>query len=332
MQPSDTLTKDSPSGALLTEEELSALTEQKPKDAGWQQGAEKRHRVVPYDFRRPDRVSKEQTRSLYLLHDQFARNLSSNLPVFLRATSEATLMSVEQRAYAEYLSGLPNPAAIFKMSMEPLEGMAVLEMSPSVAYAVVDRQLGGPGMPIEEVRALTEIEQRVMEGFLRIVIDALRAAWKPIIDIEFQVLGCETDTKLLQIVPPNEIVLSIVFHIQVVDVRGTMSLCIPAINIEPIIQKLNESSYSRMHPNAPPDQTRALLDNLLTVSFPVAAQLRSTTASIDDLIRLAPGDLLRLDHRVEEPVEVSVGEIVKFHGDLVASESRTAVHVRPLTS
>jgi len=332
MQFDDVQTKEPSSRALLSDEEISALMEVKSKEGAGAHGSEKRHRIIPYDFRRPDRVSKEQVRSLYLLYDAFARNLSSSLPTFLRAISEVTLISVEQRAYVDYLSGLPDPAAIFKMEMKPLQGMAVLEISPNVAFPLVDRQLGGPGVPISEMRALTEIEQKILEGFLKIVNEALRAAWQPILDIDFQCVGCETAPKLLQIVPPNEVVLSIVFHIQVVDARGTLSLCIPALYLEPILQKLNESSYSRMHPDAPPEQTRAILDKLSCVPFPIAAELRGSTASINDLLRLVPGDVLRLDHRAGDPVEVSVGNIVKFRGDLASSDKRTAVYIRPLES
>lgn len=317
--------------ALLSDEEISALMTPK-KDASGSAAQEKRQRVVPYDFRRPDRVSKEQVRSLYLLYDAFARNLSSSLPTFLRAVSEVTLISVEQRAYMDYLSGLPDPAAIFKLEMKPLQGMAVLEISPNVAFPLIDRQLGGPGVTLNEMRAMTEIEQKVLEGFLKIVNDALRSAWQPILEIDFKCVGCETAPKLLQIVPPNEVVLSIIFHIQVVDARGTLSLCIPALYLEPILQKLNESSYSRMHPDAPPDQTRAIIDKLAQVPFPITADLRPTSAPISDLIRLAPGDVMRLDHRVGDPVDVCVGELLKFRGDLASKDLRTAVCIRTLES
>ena len=330
MHTDEPLTREPSSKAILSEEELSALSDVRSKKGAGSKGSEERHRIVPYDFRRPDRVSKEQVRSLYLLHDAFARNLSSSLPNFLRAISEVNLISVEQRAYVDYLSGLPDPSAIFKLSMEPLEGIAVLEMSPNITFPVIDRQLGGPGETISENRALTEIEQKILESFLRIVNESLRAAWKPIVDIDFQCAGCETCPQLLQIVAPNEVVLSIVFHVRIVDVQGTMSLCIPAINIEPILQKLNESSYSRRHPDVPPEQTRAILDNISPVPFPVAAELRGTSASIGDLMGLAPGDVLRLDHRIDEPIEVSIGGIVKFHGELAASDRRTRVRILPI--
>lgn len=322
--------KDPMGSPLLTDEELSALTDRSSRDGNSVPARERQHRITTYDFRRPDRVSKEHVRSLYLLHDTFARSLSSTLPTFLRAFGEVTLLSVEQRPYVEYLSGLPDPAAIFKLSMLPLQGPGVLELSPSVAFAVLDRQLGGTGQVLADNRALTEIEQKVVEGFLKIVNEALRAAWRQIIEIEFQILECETSPKLLQIVAPNEVVLCLVFHVRVGDTRGTMSLCIPAINIEPILPQLNESTYSRRHPTVPPEQTRVMLDNVYTLPFTVAAELRGTKATFDDLMHLTAGDLLRLDHRVGEPVNVSISDIVKFRGELASRDRRTAVLIQPL--
>jgi len=313
------------SNSLLTEEEMSALLET-PADASQSHSPEKRRRVVPYNFRRPDRMSKEQVRALYLLHDLFSHSLSSSLPIFLRTISEVTLISVEQQAYVEYLYGLPDPTAIFTLTMHPLQGVSVLELNPSLAFPVIDRLLGGQGTPLAEARGVTEIEQKILEGFLKVVIDDLREAWKPMMELEMQIVGRETRPQLLQIVAPNEVVLSIVFHVQVGDARGMMSLCIPALILEPIIQKFNQSFYSRNR-EAAPEQTRALLDSLSAVSFPVAAELHGTTAAMEDLLSLAPGDVLKLDHPVDRPVEISVGGLVKFYADLAAHNGRTAARI-----
>jgi flagellar motor switch protein FliM len=308
---------------LISQEEMSALL---GVGTNADANADKRRRVVPYNFRRPDRVSKEQVRSLYLLHDLFSHNLSSSLPIFLRAISEVTLISVEQQAYVEYLYGLPDPTAIFTLSMHPLQGVAVLEMNPSVAFPVIDRMLGGPGQTLSEARAVTEIEQRILEGFLKVLTDDLREAWAPLIELDLQVIGRETRPQLLQIVAPNEVIISIVFHVQLGEARGMMSLCIPAITLEPIIQKFNQAAYSRSR-EALPTQTRALLDTLSGVQFPVAAEIHGTRAAMDDLIHIAPGDILRLDHRIDDPIFVSVGGKTKFRGALVANNGRTAVQL-----
>ncbi|MBS1809350.1 MAG: flagellar motor switch protein FliM [Acidobacteria bacterium] len=311
---------------LLTKEEMSSLLDN--SDSGTSESG-KRRRVLPYNFRRPDRIPREQIRSLYLMHDLFAHSLSSSLPILMRTMSAVTLMSVEQQAYSEYLQGLADPTALFTLSMHPLPGVAALELSPSVAFPVIDRLLGGVGQDLDHPRAVTEIEQRILEGFLKVVTDDLRTTWKPLADLDLQILGRETRPQMLQIVAPNEAVLMIVFQVQIADARGTMSLCLPAITLEPIIQSLNQSVYSRSR-EVPPEQTRALLDILTTVRFPVSAELRGTKAAMDDLLNLSPGDVLRLDHRVDQPIEVSIGGTLKFRGDLVAQERRTVVNITSL--
>lgn len=311
---------------LLTKEEMSSLLE--PSDNSPDTG--KRRRVMPYNFRRPDRIPREQIRSLYLMHDLFALSLSSSLPILMRAMSGVTLISVEQQAYSEYLQGLNDPTALFTLSMHPLPGVAALELSPSVAFPVIDRLLGGLGENLEQSRAVTEIEQRILEGFVKVITDDLRTTWKPLADLDLQILGRETRPQMLQIVAPNEAVLTIAFQVQIAETRGMMNLCLPAITLEPIIQILNQSVYSRSR-EVPPEQTRVLLDILTLVKFPVAAELRGTKASMDDLMSLSPGDVLRLDHRVDQPLEVSVGGHVKFYGNLLAQERRTVVNITSLS-
>jgi flagellar motor switch protein FliM len=311
---------------LLTKEEMSSLLE--PSD-GHTPESGKRRRVMPYNFRRPDRIPREQIRSLYLMHDLFALSLSSSLPILMRAMSGVTLMSVEQQAYSEYLQGLNDPTALFTLSMHPLPGVAALELSPAVAFPVIDRLLGGVGEDLEQPRAVTEIEQRILEGFVKIITDDLRTMWKPMADLDLQILGRETRPQMLQIVAPNEAVLTIAFQVQIAEARGLMSLCLPAITLEPVIQSLNQSVYSRSR-EVPPDQTRTLLDILAGVKFPVAAELRGTKALMDDLLNLSPGDVLRLDHRVDQPVEVSVSGVGKFYGDLMAQDRRTVVNITGL--
>lgn len=313
-----------PANPLISEEEMSTLLEQ--NSSATPSGNDKRHRVVPYNFRRPDRISKDQVRSLYLLHDWFSHSLSSSLPIFLRTISEVTLISVEQQAYVEFLYGLPDPTVIITLAMHPLVGVAVLELNPNVAFPIIDRLLGGVGEPLDTPRAVTEIEQKVLESFFRLVTDDLREAWKPLLELDLQIVGRETRPQLLQIVAPNEVVITIVFHVQIGETRGMMSLCIPAIVLEPIIHKFNQSSYTRNR-EVSPAQTRALLDRLANVQFPVSAEIRGSTAATDDLLRLAPGDILLLDHRADQPVSVSIGGKVKFQGELVDQENRTAVYL-----
>ncbi len=314
--------------SIVSNEEMSTLLD----GAGGAGGKEdKRKRIVPYNFRRPDRISKEQVRSLYLLHDTFSHSLSSSLPIFLRTISEVTLISVEQQSYVEYLYGLTDPTVIFTVAMHPLQGVSVIEINPSIAFPIIDRMLGGMGQGLSTVRAVTEIEQRILEGFMKLVSDDLREAWRPMIELDLQIVGRETRPQLLQIVAPNEVVVVVVFHIQIGDIQGMMSMCIPAIVLEPIIHRFNQSSYSRSR-EVSPEQTRSLLDTLGSMNMKVAAELRGATASMEDLFHLSPGDVLQLEQRVDQPISISVSGVVKFYGDLVATDGRIGVLIQAETA
>lgn len=308
---------------LLTNEEMSALLNgTSPAPFGLQE--KRKGRVVPYNFRRPDRLSKEQIRALYLLHDMFSHSLSSSLPIFLRTISEVTLISVEQQAYLEYLQGLADPTLLFTATMNPLQGTMAIEINSTVGFPIIDRMLGGIGAGIQETKAATEIELNIMEGFLQLIIDDICEAWKPILEIDMQIVGKETRPQMLQIVAPNEVVISIVFHVQIGEARGSMGFCIPAIMLEPIMHKFNQSSYTRNR-ETPAEETRALLDTLSEVTFPVSAELEHTTALIDDLLGMAPGDVLRLDHSIEKPLRVNVSGVTKFHGEIGTQNGRIVV-------
>ena len=311
---------------LLTKEEMSALLEGGDHLNVADPATGRKRRIQPYNFRRPDRIPREQIRSLFLMHDLFAHSLSSSLPVVMRTGSSVSLVSLEQQPYSEYQQSLPDPTALFTLSMHPLPGLAAIELNPSVAFPIIDRMLGGAGQSLEETRAVTEIEQRILEGFLKVITDDLQVAWKPLVELDLQILGRETRPQMLQIVAPNEAVLVIVFQMQIAECRGNFSLCIPAITLEPIIQQLSQTVYANKR-GVPPEQTRSLLDALSHVRFSVAADLKSTRVSMDDLLALAAGDVLRLDHRVADPIDVKVGGVKKFEGNLMARDRRTVLAV-----
>ncbi len=317
------------SSEILTNEEMSALLPETSKGENSQ--GERRRRIVPYNFRRPDRLSKEQVRSLYLLHDTFAHALSSSLPLFLRLASEVNLISVEQQSYSEYLKAISDPTVIFSLMMSPLQGSVVVEVSPEVAFPLIDRMLGGKGAALSETRAATELELKVIEGFISPLAVALREAWKPIIELDLQVLGRETRPQLVQAVSPNEVVLTLSFHLKIADSTGTMTLCLPIVMLESVIDKFNQSSYSQKR-LSPPKQIGALIETLSTTRFSVSAELLKTRAATEDLMDLAVGDVLRTSHRTDQPILLNVGGIPKFTGNLAASDSRMVLKINSHTT
>lgn len=324
-----------PNQEQLTTEELSALIPEQNRGNA-EQEIERRRRVVPYNFRRPDRLSKEQVSSLYLLHDLFAHNLSSSLPLFLRAVSEVNLISVEQQSYGDYIRGLSDPTTMFTVASNSLRGVFVVEINASIAFPVIDRMLGGEGQSLAEARAATDVELMVLEGFLAVIAENYRDVWSTFVEFEIEVIGRETRPQLLQIVGPNEIVATIVYQIQIGDSKGLMSICLPVAMLEPVIEGFRKSSYSSSDPT-PPEATFALLKTISSTCFPVTSELEKVPAAMSCLMDLSVGDVLRTNHSVEKPVNVCVGDSAKFAGRLAALDGKLVVRVtevkeRSLTS
>lgn len=311
---------------LLSKEELASFLPNKDKKTT--SGLQKK--AVPYNFSCPDRVSKEQLRSLSLLYDTFAKNLSAALPLYLRINGSVTLSSLEQQNYVEYLRLLTEPTVAFTLSMPPLPGLAILEVSPTLAFSIIDLQLGGPGKPLEETRAVTEIEKRVLESFVKLIVDCLKNTWQQIIDIRFQITGCETSPQLLQIVAPNEVVLTGIYNVQIGDIEGNITICLPIINLESVMHKFNQISYSQAK-NVPAIETRAILDHLSKIGFPVAAELYGTKAKMSELMRLVPGDFIRLDVPANKAISLLISGVNKFSGELVNHNKHIAFCVKSAT-
>lgn len=308
---------------LLSAEEMSALMPPPPSaDAA----AGSKRPIVPYNFRRPDRLSKEEIRSLYLLHDLFAHALSSSLPLFMRAVSEVNLISVDQQSYGDYQKGLADPTCIFTVSAKSLHGVFAVEFGSSIAFPVIDRMLGGEGLGISSPRAATELELKVLEGFLASINESYCEAWATHVDLETEIIGRETRPQLLNIIPPNGIVVTIVYQVQIGDAKGLMSICLPVEMLEPVIKKATMSAYSSGIPTSP-EATNALLRKVSTVNFAVTSDLEKVAASVSDLMGLAVGDVLRTSHSVDRPINIAIADLTKFAGRLGSHEGKLVVQI-----
>ncbi len=307
---------------------MSALLPETPASEAAQLERDRRHqRIVPYNFRRPDRLSKEQVRSLYLLHDLFAHSLSSSLPIFMRAITEVHLISVEQQSYGDYLRGMSDPATVFVIAADEMRGTFAIELSASIAFPIIDRLLGGEGEEAIEQHAATELEMKILEGFMKVVAESYVEVWRPIVEFRGDLVGHETRPQLLQIVAPNEVVATVIYQVQIGEMaRGAMSICLPIGMLEGLIEKFNQSAYSSQKAPAP-ETTHSLLKTLSNVNFPVVAELGKFSAAISDLMALQIGDVLQSNHRIEKPVNISVDSSEKFTGRLAASEKRMVVQV-----
>jgi flagellar motor switch protein FliM len=219
-------------GKILSQEEIDALlgsareieTEAAAREPMDVQSVD----ATLYNFRRPDRVSKEQIRSLHFLHDRFARNVATSLSAFLRSATEVNVVSVEQFTYSEFLMSLPDPTAFYAIALPPVDGLGAMELNPAIAFAMIDRMLGGSGRAPQMTRALTEIEQNVVDSVIKLILENLTESWQPILGVQFRVHGRETRPQMLQVAAPNEAVILLVFDIKIGDSRGMLNLCVPA--------------------------------------------------------------------------------------------------------
>jgi flagellar motor switch protein FliM len=309
---------------LLSQDELDALLTPRASAAGDPSPAA--GGVSLYDFRRPDRIAKEQLRSLHYLHDRFALNVSTSLSAFLRAMTEVKVLAVEQFAYSEFLTSLPDPTAFYAVSLQPLDLLGAIDLNPGVAFTMVDRMLGGNGESQGPDRPLTEIELNVVDSVVKLMLDHLTETWRAVTNVQFKIHARETRPQMLQVTAPNEIVILLVFDVRIGDSRGMMNLCIPASAIEAVGETFAQAWHRTRRQPTPEDSAR-LAANLGRVPLAVTAQLR-TAMSARELIELRPGDVLSLGRSSDQPVSVQVGELAAFLGQLTERNGSLAVSVQ----
>ncbi|HVP09971.1 MAG TPA: flagellar motor switch protein FliM [Phycisphaerae bacterium] len=274
--------------------------------------------VSVYDFKRPERVSKDQMRALQTIHEGFARNFGAALSAFLRTIVETRVATIEQLTYSEFIHSLPSPTCFNLLSASPLHGQLCLELSPLIVYPIVDRLLGGTNAEIFiPQRPLTSIEMRLVNRILTRALMYLGEAWSELVKVKFEIAGTESNPHLVQIVAPNEVVVVLGFEIKIGARAGTMSICIPFNVIEPVISKLATQSwlaYSRG--TTTKDQVRHVTENLRRATVDVRAYLGETNLTVGELLSLAPGDIIRLDKLIERDFVLRVRGRNKFAGHL----------------
>ncbi len=297
-----------------------------PTDVPLQHPQEK---VIPYDFKRPERVGKEQMRALQSLHEGFGRNFGAALSALLRTIVEVKLTSVDQLTYSEFVFSLENPTCFNLLRAEPLEGNLILDFSPTIMFPVIDRLLGGgKGSTPVARRPLTEIELRLVSRITEIFLNELRNAWENVLTLKLDVERVESNPQLVQIVPPNEVVVLISFELTLGEVRGMMNLCIPFNAIERFSGKLSANNWVGYTRGAPsPEATEQLRNQLRHAKVELVVTLADSTISTSDMLSLRVGDIITTDKDVRSPLLVDVEGITKFTASPGALKGHKAIEV-----
>jgi flagellar motor switch protein FliM len=313
---------------------LSRQLSQQEIDAVFQTLQEKKREVpaVKFDFRRPDRIPKSQVRAIHLLHDTFVRNLVSSLSAYLRSYLTVNLVSVEQLSYAEFLDGLPSPTCIVSLGLSPYDGNGVLELNPSLVFPILEMLLGGSGKSSATIqRDITEIEQRLLDGLFRIILQDLREAWKAVTSVDFTIESMETEPQLLHLLAPNEAVVSIGIEVRIGETVGMMNIALPSIVIKMMRQKFDQQWSVRKTHASEAEQSR-VLRVLRQANLTMEARLEGPRLSVEDLLELKPGHVLVFDFPVSRPVELTVNGAHKFTANVVSTGKKRACQVEMLRS
>ncbi len=207
-------------------------------DAEPQQVTERKN-IRIWDFRRPDKFSKDQIRTISFMHETFARLTTTSLSAQLRSLVNVHVVSVDQLTYEEFIRSIPSPTALAVINMDPLKGSSILEIDPAITFSIIDRIFGGPGEGSKINRELTEIERTVMESIIVRLLGNMREAWSQAIDLRPRLGQIETNPQFAQIVPPSEMIVLVTLETKIEEVEGMMNFCIPYLTIEPIISKLS---------------------------------------------------------------------------------------------
>jgi len=286
--------------------------------------------VRPYDFKRPERVSKDQMRALENLHEGFSRNFGAALSGFLRTIMEVKVASIEQMTFSEFTHSLPNPTCFNLLSAEPLDGNICLEISPLIIYPVIDRLLGGSNADLFiPQRPLTAIELRLVSKIIARAMSALEEAWASIIPLKFAIEETESNPQLVQIVPPNEVVVVVGFELKMGGRAGTMSLCVPYNVIEPVVEKLSNQSWAAYKQSRKGDQLRSrLVHHLDTARLNVTSVLANTTIKLSELANLQVGDVLMTDKSASAPLTLKIEGKNKFIGYLGQYKGNRAFQIK----
>ena len=289
-----------------------------------------RDKVMAYDFKRPERVGKEQMRALQTMHEGFGRNFGAALSALLRTMVEVKLTSVDQLTYSEFVFSLENPTCFNLITAKPLEGQLILDVNPSILFPIIDRLLGGSTISTPPAkRPLTEIELRLVSRITGLFLKEMQHAWEHVLPLELSVDRVESNPQLVQIIPANEVIVLISFELNVGETRGMMNLCIPFNSIERISAKLSSNNWVSFTNRPPTLQSMQRIGNRIAgAPVEIVVALASTRITMDDMLGLRVGDVIASEQDVRDALLVTIEGKPKFYASPGKYKGRKAIQIR----
>ncbi len=307
---------------MLSQDEIDSLLSSlsvgidKPlaDEAGGDDVLEKRSYKL-YNFRRPDKFSKDHLRALQTIHENFARQLGMVMTAYLRTTVEIDVVSVDQLTYDEFVRSMPSPMTVSICELEPLPGQVLMGLGYEITSGIIDRMLGGQGVAEMKARELTDIEQSLIRRVIDRALTTLEEAWRSMMNINVMLVDMEESYALIQVATPGEIVALVTFEINLGNRdSGLMSLCVPYPVVEGVIGQLSaQRIFHGQKGETPIDQQEKVLSKLNYAKMPVNVWLGGTEISVKELMELGVGDVIKLDREVKSPMLMNVNARPKFY-------------------
>jgi len=279
-----------------------------------------------YDFCRSDRIPKDHIRAIHQLHTNFARHYSSSLSAYLRALVEVSVTSIDQVSYLDFLKLLSDPTLFCSISMHPMHGSLAMELSPPLVFPIIDMLLGGPGKPPPETRTLTEIKMQIVEGVIKLALRDLKEAWRPVIEINPRLDSTETRPLMLQIVAAGETVVAVGLEVRVGDNSGMLNLCIPSVMLK-MNRIIFDQQKRQRRSETGGSEADKISEILRTARITVCGQIRDNALVVEDLLSIGVGDIIQLNHSVDDPIQLNVGGMPKFRGRIVMRRGKRAFEI-----
>jgi flagellar motor switch protein FliM len=298
-------------------------------------GAGVKGEISTYDFRRPNRISKNQVRTLQSVHENFAEVFGYYLVSKLQTVVSISVTSVDQLFYSEFILSVSNPSCLYVFDIEGTDGSGILEISPQLALTVVERLLGGSAETPSKSRSITPIEQAVVRGIIEHGLYDLRNAWRAIADLNFKYSRLEMEADFVQVAPSSEIVVVVSFDVNVGVHTFLMNLCFPTFALEEVLAKLNRQQVTtqavRQSKKRQKENMQILNQQISTTYLPVIAELGKTSLTVGEIMDLSEGDVIKLGKRINQEIELIIAGKRKLAGRPGSVEGKKSVRVtRPL--
>jgi len=318
-------------GDILSQDEINELIKALNTgeiDVQQYQTTTQEKKVKLHDFKKPNKFAKDHLKTISIINENYARLVTNFLTGYLRALVQVDVINVESLVYTDFSNSIANPAIMAIVDFSPMNGSIIHEIAPNIAYALIDRILGGRGSYFEKPRNFTEIELAIIERIIIQILNLMREPWENVITIRPRLERIETNPQFAAIVPPNEMVALITFNARVGEVEGMINICIPHMVIEPIIPKLSTRLwFSTVEKETDPETKKSIEIKISETKVPVRAVLGRTVLTVGEFLELQPGDVVPLDTNVNGNLDILVGELLKFYAKPGVKKNKVAIKV-----